>query len=300
MSFDEAFKSVLIGSNVKLSLKLNHLVIKKDESETKLFLKDINLIILETHQINLNSALLNALVKHKIILLTCDESHQINGIFTPFLGHFLSAKIAKEQMAVSVQRKAILWQKIIKNKIKNQAYVLKFSKQQKQSEELLEFSKRVLLGDSKNVEANAAALYFKTLFGKNFYREELCFVNSALNYGYAVIRACIIRSVCISGLLTWQGIKHDNIYNNFNLCDDLIEVFRPWVDLCVLALLKNKQDDNEFITKENKRMLIENLQSKVKIDGKIYPLNRAINHYTQNFKNALLDNQELMLVEFDD
>ncbi|ARJ56012.1 type II CRISPR-associated endonuclease Cas1 [Campylobacter cuniculorum] len=300
MSFDEAFKSVLIGSNVKLSLKLNHLVIKKDESETKLFLKDINLIILETHQINLNSALLNALVKHKIILLTCDESHQINGIFTPFLGHFLSAKIAKEQMAVSVQRKAILWQKIIKNKIKNQAYVLKFSKHQKQSEELLEFSKRVLLGDSKNVEANAAALYFKTLFGKNFYREELCFVNSALNYGYAVIRACIIRSVCISGLLTWQGIKHDNIYNNFNLCDDLIEVFRPWVDLCVLALLKNKQNDNEFITKENKRMLIENLQSKVKIDGKIYPLNRAINHYTQNFKNALLDNQELMLVEFDD
>lgn len=300
MSFDEAFKSVLISSNVKLSLKLNHLVIKKDESETKLFLKDINLIILETHQINLNSALLNALVKHKIILLTCDESHQINGIFTPFLGHFLSAKIAKEQMAVSVQRKAILWQKIIKNKIKNQAYVLKFSKHQKQSEELLEFSKRVLLGDSKNVEANAAALYFKTLFGKNFYREELCFVNSALNYGYAVIRACIIRSVCISGLLTWQGIKHDNIYNNFNLCDDLIEVFRPWVDLCVLALLKNKQDDNEFITKENKRMLIENLQSKVKIDGKIYPLNRAINHYTQNFKNALLDNQELMLVEFDD
>ena len=116
MSFDEAFKSVLISSNVKLSLKLNHLVIKKDESETKLFLKDINLIILETHQINLNSALLNALVKHKIILLTCDESHQINGIFTPFLGHFLSAKIAKEQMAVSVQRKAILWQKIIKNK----------------------------------------------------------------------------------------------------------------------------------------------------------------------------------------
>lgn len=300
MSFDEAFKSVLISSNVKLSLKLNHLVIKKDESETKLFLKDINLIILETHQINLNSALLNALVKHKIILLTCDESHQINGIFTPFLGHFLSAKIAKEQMAVSVQRKAILWQKIIKNKIKNQAYVLKFSKHQKQSEELLEFSKRVLLGDSKNVEANAAALYFKTLFGKNFYREELCFVNSALNYGYAVIRACIIRSVCISGLLTWQGIKHDNIYNNFNLCDDLIEVFRPWVDLCVLALLKNKQNDNEFITKENKRMLIENLQSKVKIDGKIYPLNRAINHYTQNFKNALLDNQELMLVEFDD
>lgn len=300
MAFDEAFKSVLISSEAKLNLKSNHLVIKQGENEAKLFLKDINFIILESQKINITSALLSTLAKYKILLLTCDETHQINGIFTPFLGHFLSAKIAKEQMAVSTQRKAILWQKIIKNKINNQAHILKLSKHEEQSEELLEYSKKVLLGDSKNAEANAAALYFKTLFGRDFYREELCFVNSALNYGYAVVRTCVIRSVCISGLLTWQGIKHDNVYNDFNLCDDLIEVFRPWVDLCVLELLKNKNDENEFLAKEDKRKLIENLQSKVKIEGQIYPLNRAINRYIQSFKNALLDNQELMVVEFDD
>lgn len=84
MAFDEAFKSVLISSEAKLNLKSNHLVIKQGENEVKLFLKDINFIILESQQINITSALLSTLAKYKILLLTCDKTHQINGIFTPF------------------------------------------------------------------------------------------------------------------------------------------------------------------------------------------------------------------------
>lgn len=122
MSYDEAFKTLLISSNAKLNLELNHLVIKQDENIAKLFLKDINIIVLESLQASLSSALFNAFARHKIILLTCDETHSINGVFTPFLGHFQSAKIAKEQMNVSAQKKAILWQKIIKNKIPEQAH----------------------------------------------------------------------------------------------------------------------------------------------------------------------------------
>ncbi|WP_260511605.1 type II CRISPR-associated endonuclease Cas1 [Campylobacter jejuni] len=149
---------------------------------------------------------------------------------------------------------------------------------------------------SKNIEAVAAALYFKTLFGVSFSRDELCFENSALNYGYAIIRACIIRAVCISGLLPWLGIKHDNIYNSFALCDDLIEVFRASVDDCVLKL----KGESEFLSKDDKRALIGNLQSKINFDGQNYPLNRAINHYVANFKNALLYEDELKIVKFDD
>ncbi|EAH8292847.1 type II CRISPR-associated endonuclease Cas1 [Campylobacter jejuni] len=259
MSYDEAFKTLLISSNAKLNLELNHLVIKQDENIAKLFLKDINIIILESLQASLSSALFNAFAKHKIILLTCDETHSINGIFTPFLGHFQSAKIAKEQINVSAQKKAILWQKIIKNKILNQAFVLKKHNKIEQS-------------------------------------NELCFENSALNYGYAIIRACIIRAVCISGLLPWLGIKHDNIYNSFALCDDLIEVFRASVDDCVLKL----KGESEFLSKDDKRALIGNLQSKINFDGQNYPLNRAINHYVANFKNALLYEDELKIVKFDD
>ncbi|MCW1863903.1 type II CRISPR-associated endonuclease Cas1 [Campylobacter jejuni] len=296
MSYDEAFKTLLISFNAKLNLELNHLVIKQDENIAKLFLKDINIIVLESLQASLSSALFNAFAKHKIILLTCDETHSINGVFIPFLGHFQSAKIAKEQMNVSAQKKAILWQKIIKNKILNQAFVLKKHNKIEQSNELINLAKKVSLNDSKNIEAVAAVLYFKTLFGASFSRDELCFENSALNYGYAIIRACIIRAVCISGLLPWLGIKHDNIYNSFALCDDLIEVFRASVDDCVLELV----GESEFLSKDDKRALISNLQSKINFDGQNYPLNRAINHYVANFKNALLYEDELKIVKFDD
>ncbi|MBZ7947638.1 type II CRISPR-associated endonuclease Cas1 [Campylobacter sp. RM9929] len=294
MAYDEAFKSILITTQAKLSLEYNHLVIKQKEKEAKFFLKDINFIILESLQASLSSSLLNALAENKIILLTCDEMHNINGIFSPFLGHFISAKVAREQVAVSSQRKAILWQKIIKNKISNQAYVLKLFNYMQEYKELINLCKKVSLNDAKNVESTAASLYFKTLFGKNFYRNEICFVNSALNYGYAIIRSNIIRAVCISGLLPWQGIKHNNIYNSFNLCDDLIEVFRPLVDICVFNLKDTKE--SEFLDKESKQKLIQILQEELILENKSYPLNRAINFYVQNFKNALLENQELFWV----
>lgn len=94
MSYDEAFKTLLISYNAKLNLELNHLVIKQDENIAKLFLKDINIIVLESLQASLSSAFFNAFAKHKIILLTCDETHSINGVFTPFLGIF---KVQKSQ-----------------------------------------------------------------------------------------------------------------------------------------------------------------------------------------------------------
>ena len=294
MSYDEAFKSILIANKAKLSLELDHLVVKQDDNETKIFLKSINFIILESLQASISSSLLSTLAKYKIILLTCDEFHNINGIFSPFLGHFISAKVAKKQIKVSLQRKAILWQKIIKNKILNQAHILKLKKYTKEANELLNLAKNVSLNDVKNLEARAAALYFKALFGNNFSRDDICFTNSALNYGYAVIRANIVRAVCISGLLPWQGIKHDNIYNDFNLCDDLIEVFRPFVDNCVLNLRDTK--NSEFLDKHSKQTLIGILQDKIIIENKSYPLNRAINFYVQNFKNALLENDEFVMV----
>ena len=274
MSFDEAFRSVLVSSEAKLSLQANHLVLKQTNKEAKLFLKDIHFVILESPQILITSALLSAFAKHNIVLLTCDESHHINGIMHSYLGHFQHAKIAKEQMMVSAHKKAIVWQKIVKNKITNQARILKLHHKSKESDELLSFAKNVSLGDSRNLEAVAAAIYFKALFGKEFHRDEINFINSALNYGYAILRACIVRNVCISGLITWLGIKHDNMYNSFNLCDDLIEVFRPWVDLCVLKL--NTLDKEATLRPNDKRELINILQQAALIDGQKHPLSRAI------------------------
>lgn len=294
MSFDEAFKSVIIANDAKLSLKQNHLHIFQSDNEANLYLKDLAFIILESPQITLTSALLSAVADSKIVLLTCDESHLPNGVFMPFLAHFQASQIAKEQIAVKEQTKAILWQKIIQNKIRNQAFVLSHTGHKKVSDELLEMAKSVRLNDSSFVESRAAALYFKTLFGIDFSRNDLCFTNSALNYGYAIVRAAVVRAVCISGLLAWFGIKHANAFNPFNLCDDIIEPFRAFVDMRVLSL----QSDGEFLGKAHKHKLIENLQSEVQLNDKKTPLIRAVNHFVQSFRNALLNGGELANVGF--
>lgn len=294
MSFDEAFKSVIIANDAKLSLKQNHLHIFQSDNEANLYLKDLAFIILESPQITLTSALLSAVADSKIVLLTCDESHLPNGVFMPFLAHFQASQIAKEQIAAKEQTKAILWQKIIQNKIRNQAFVLSHTGHKEQSAELLEFAKQVRLNDNSFVESRAAALYFKTLFGIDFSRNDLCFTNSALNYGYAIVRAAVVRAVCISGLLAWFGIRHANAFNPFNLCDDIIEPFRAFVDMRVLSL----QSDSEFLGKVHKHKLIENLQSEVQLNDKKMPLIRAVNHFVQSFRNALLNGGELANVGF--
>lgn len=294
MSFDEAFKSVIIANDAKLSLKQNHLHISQSDNEANLYLKDLAFIILESPQITLTSALLSALAKHNVVLLSCDESHLPNGVFMPFLAHFQASQIAKEQIAAKEQTKAILWQKIIQNKIRNQAFVLSHTGYKKVSDELLEMAKSVRLNDSSFVESHAAALYFKTLFGIDFSRNDLCFTNSALNYGYAIVRAAVVRAVCISGLLAWFGIRHANAFNPFNLCDDIIEPFRAFVDMRVLSL----QSDSEFLGKAHKHALIENLQSEVQLNDKKMPLIRAVNHFVQSFRNALLNGGELANVGF--
>lgn len=294
MSFDEAFKSVIIANDAKLSLKQNHLHIFQSDNGANLYLKDLAFIILESPQITLTSALLSAVADSKIVLLTCNESHLPNGVFMPFLAHFQASQIAKEQIAVKEQTKAILWQKIVQNKIRNQAFVLSHTGHKKVSDELLEMAKSVRLNDSSFVESRAAALYFKALFGIDFSRNDLCFTNSALNYGYAIVRAAIVRAVCISGLLSWLGIKHANAFNPFNLCDDIIEPFRAFVDMRVLSL----QSDGEFLGKAHKHALIENLQSEVQLNDKKMPLIRAVNHFVQSFRNALLNGGGLANVGF--
>lgn len=293
-TIDAAFKSVVISKEAKLSLKQNHLHISQAQNEANLYLKDLAFVILESPQITITSALMSAFAKHKIIVLSCDEAHLINGIFTPFLGHFQAGAIAKAHVQVGAQKKAILWQKIVQNKIKNQAFVLSKFSHENEAKDLLKLAKNVKLNDSSLLEARAAALYFRTLFGEDFSRDDLCFENSALNYGYAIVRAAIVRAVCVSGLLAWLGVKHHNAYNAFCLADDLIEPFRAFVDVKVCEI----QAPGEFLEKEQKRDLMQILQNEVCINDKNLPLIRAANHYTQGFKAALLQNASLPNVAF--
>ena len=236
--------------------------------------------MLESHQITLTNALLNAFALHKIVVFTCDESHLPSGLFMPFLGHFRSFSVLQSQINLSKQRKAILWQQIVKAKIHNQALLLKML-HKKESEELETLAKSVNLGDLSNNEAKAAAIYFKALFGKNFSRKVQIFengkmgtINAALNYAYAIMRGVITRSLCVSGLNPALGVNHKNQFNAFNLADDLIEPYRIFADSVVVQMVEVGELE-ESLSLQNRVKLVSILQSAVIVENKLYPLTRA-------------------------
>lgn len=279
--FDSAFRTLFLSTPAYLSLQDKHLCIaQKDKESVKIPLVDILCVMLESHQITLTNALLNAFALHKIVVFTCDESHLPSGLFMPFLGHFRSFSVLQSQINLSKQRKAILWQQIIKAKIHNQALLLKML-HKKESEELESLAKSVNLGDSSNNEAKAAAIYFKALFGKNFSRKVQIFeeskmgtINAALNYAYAIIRGVITRSLCVSGLNPALGINHKNQFNAFNLADDLMEPYRIFADSVVVQMVEVGELE-ESLSLQNRVKLVSILQSAVIVENKLYPLTRA-------------------------
>lgn len=279
--FDAAFRTLFLSTPARLSLEDKHLcIVQKDKESVKIPLVDILCVMLESHQITLTNALLNAFAQYKIILFACDESHLPSGLFMPFLGHFRSFSVLQSQIALNRQRKAILWQQIVKAKINNQALLLKML-HKKESEELETLAKSVNLGDSSNNEAKAAAIYFKALFGKNFSRKVQIFeeskmgtINAALNYAYAIIRGVITRSLCVSGLNPALGINHKNQFNAFNLADDLMEPYRIFADSVVVQMVEVGELE-ESLSLQNRVKLVSILQSAVIVENKLYPLTRA-------------------------
>lgn len=279
--FDSAFRTLFLSTPAQLSLEDKHLCIaQKGKESVKIPLVDILCVMLESHQITLTNALLNAFALHKIVVFACDESHLPSGLFMPFLGHFRSFSVLQSQINLSKQRKAILWQQIVKAKINNQALLLKML-HKKESEELESLAKSVNLGDSNNNEAKAAAIYFKALFSKNFSRKVQIFenskmgtINAALNYAYAIMRGVIARSLCVSGLNPALGFNHKNQFNAFNLVDDVMEPYRIFADSVVVQMVEVGELE-ESLSLQNRVKLVSILQSAVIVENKLYPLTRA-------------------------
>ena len=150
-----------------------------------------------------------------------------------------------------------LWQHTIRQKILNQAALLK--KQGRKTENMKYWAEQVKSGDTENHEGRAAAYYWGELFDSalNFRRDpDGSAPNSLLNYGYAILRATVARSLVGSGLLPTFGIHHHNRYNAYCLADDIMEPYRPYIDQLVLELMKNSECLDE-LTKEHKAKLLQ-------------------------------------------
>ncbi len=204
-------------------------------------LDNLSIVVLESLHITLSAALLQKMAANGIAVFVCNETHTPNGVLLPFMQHFCTTKMAFQQIQWSAPFRSRIWQQIIKSKIKGQSAVLRQVGFTEAAEKLKLLAEYVLSGDSSNREGQAAALYWRTLYGTTFTRDDTTPLNAALNYGYAILRGIIARDISATGFIPCFGLHHNNQLNAFNLADDLIEPFRPLADILVYQLHQDQR-----------------------------------------------------------
>lgn len=225
------WRSVMISRPARLRRAHYSLAIEQEETAFVPF-EDIAVIVLNHREITLTHPVLSACAEYGIGLYATGHNHQPAGIFLPFLSHSRSTRMMRKQLGISKPTTKQAWAEIVRRKIENQAACLTRSTRPG-AERLASYARRVRSGDPDNLEAQAAAFYFAQLFGNDFNRADAHWTNAALDYGYAVLRGAITRGLVAHGLHPSIGLFHDSEQNAFNLADDLIEPFRPLVDLHV-------------------------------------------------------------------
>ena len=271
------WRTVVVSNNCKLSFKNDYLIIRNEELKM-IYLPEIETIIIESGMISITSYLINEIAQRKINLIFCDEKHNPSCELLPYYGSFNTSKKIANQ--INWKNKDVVWQNIIKNKIHNQAMLLKKAGI-KEYTNLIEYENQVELNDISNREGHAAKLYFNLLFGDNFIRNGLDVRNSALNYGYSILLSMLNREIIKKGYITPLGINHRNEFNQFNLSCDLMEIFRPLVDEIVY-----KNGERE-LTKEYKHEIVNISNRKIKVEGKEQYLSNAVPIIIKSIFNSL-------------
>lgn len=229
-----AWRGLHISRPAGLRLKNRRLEVDRDDGTLQFPLEDIAWVVLDTPQVTTSAALLSACMEAGVLLVVTDKRHMPCGTLLPFHQHFRQAEVAHLQIAAPAALKKRLWQTIVRRKIGNQADALDGAGGAGAAT-LREMTRHVRSGDAGAVEARAARYYWPRLFPDFRRHDEDDRRNALLDYGYAVMRAAIARSLVAHGFLPAFGLHHDSIQNAFNLADDLIEPYRPFVDLMAQA-----------------------------------------------------------------
>jgi CRISP-associated protein Cas1 len=274
-------RTLYFGNPAYLKTKNEQLVIALDhEDEKQVPIEDIGVMILDHSQITITQPVLAKLLNNNTAVITCDEKHHPVGMFLNLDGHTLQSQRFKAQIESSAPLKKQLWQQTVAAKIFNQAALL--STERIENKYLLQLISSVKSGDSGNCEAKAALYYWKHLFPDflEFVRQrEGNPPNNLLNYGYAILRAVVARSLVGSGLLPTLGIFHKNQYNPYCLADDIMEPYRPYVDKIVCNIVRMNGRFLEM-TPVMKKQLLSIPAMDVFMDGQKSPLMNAVQRTT--------------------
>lgn len=289
-----SWKTLLFSKPCKLHIKNKQLVYQADDPDENISvpMEDIGTIIIEHPQISITNYMLSMCADYGITVFTCDKKHKPNGILTPFYQHSRNTKIALAHIGMKEPFKKQIWQKLIKQKIKNQSNVLKILYN---NNELDSYINQVNSGDTHNIEGQASRKYWQILF-TDFKRHSSDIYNSALDYGYAIIRGTLSKYIASSGLIPCFGVHHYNELNPFNLTEDLIEPFRPFIDLMVGEM---DFEDKSELGKEEKAYLLTVLNKQCLYKNEHITIQKACDNVCKTLVKSIIE-KNVNLLELPD
>jgi len=272
-------RTLYFGNPCTLFKRQDQLAIALENNiEKTVPIEDIGLVILDHYQIRITQPVLQALTGNNAAVLVNDASHLPLGLLLPMASHNTYTEKLHFQVNASKPLKKNLWQQTIKQKIRNQAALLR--QQGIDTKNMEYWATQVKSGDPDNYEGRAAAYYWKTLFDGTFKRGRFgAPPNNLLNYGYAVLRAVVARSLVASGMLPALGIHHRNKYDAYCLADDIMEPYRPYIDRIVLSVTDQDSFEGELTT-DIKRQLLQIPVTDVNVNGSSGPLMVAMQQTT--------------------
>ncbi len=280
-------RTVEIAEPSYLRVRNSQLKVERDQLEVaSIPFDDLGVLILAHPRITITQAVLAHCASSNIALITCDHSRTPTALSLPISGHVLHARILARQSTVGRPFKERLWRDIIRAKLLAQSCLLgRFDLPG--TARVARLAQAVKAGDPGNLEAQAAKVYWRAMFGSRFRRNpELPGVNALLNYGYAVIRAATARAIVSAGLHPALGIHHCNQYNSFALADDLMEPYRPFVDGTVRLVVEGGAKEMCPLAK---RTLVGILARNVRQGKRRASFFNAIQHVVNHFRDAVVD-----------
>ena len=289
------YRSIYIGNPTHLKLKDKQLKITDPTTQTvkgSVPIEDLGLLMLDHYQITVSHQLLQELMKNNVVLISCDEKHLPLGAMLPFSGNTQYSERVKTQLEVSEPLKKQLWKQTVECKIQNQAKVLEHLG--KYADPMYDYLKEVKSGDTTNMEGIAAQHYWKYLIDYDFLRDRFGeYPNQFFNFGYGVLLSIVARALVDTGLLLVLGIFHRNKYNPYCLASDIMEPYRPIVDLLVMEWLTTHPEVEE-LNKESKAHILQMATRDVQIEKNTHPLIVAVKNTTSSLYKCYTGEKRLI------
>ncbi len=293
-----AWRGLHLSKAAYLRIDHRNLVIDfrgEEKGCARLPLEDIAYLILDSQEVSITGAALAAMSEHEIMVLGVNDRHLPAWTSFPWGLHHRQGEVTALQLNCSTPVKKRIWQHIVKEKIRSQAWAL-HSCGAKGADTVRCWANAVKSGDTNNVEARAAILYWEEIFAPRlFRRHDDDLPNALLNYGYSLIRAGLARHLCAAGFIPVLGVHHCSMSNAFNLADDLIEPYRPLVDYFVLRILGDRHS-SEKLNLDDRRALTQILEATVLLGEEEMTLFASIKLVVQSLKHAIKSRDPEMLI----